>query len=489
MSLPFEQMAEVAQGNRSWATPGDLARHIDTRIRTTPALDKIDQTLLGVYQFRHPRTMIFMPPQEGKSQRVSRTFPLWVLLREPALRVAVVSYELESATRWGREIRRDLLQNPDLGLILQQDSKAAGRWETTHGGGLYCVGIGGALTGRPVDVLIIDDPVKDRAQAESRVYRDAAWEWWESVGSLRLSRFGRVVLMMTRWHEDDLAGRLLKKEPGVWEVLRVPAIADRRDDPLGREIGVEMDSATKTRGHFYRQRELRSPYVWSSVYQQDPAPEKQSVLPDTWQHWTTGVDDNGRAALLLGGHPIHLSECYRFMTVDLAASTKTSADYTVAAAWAVAPTGDILLLELARDRVSEEQHFDLVARVRNSWLGPYDTVYLEDSMMGTTLVYSAGRSGIPVRGIKADTDKLTRALPAADLIRQRRIWLPNGADWEQAFRDEIRAFPNGAHDDQVDVLGYAARIILTHWVPTMAAYDEPAKTHRADDLDWMNAPL
>jgi hypothetical protein len=152
------------------------------------------------------------------------------------------------------------------------------------------VGIGGALTGEPVDILIIDDPFAGRADAESDTYRNRAWDWWENVGSTRLSARGRVLLMMTRWHEDDLAGRLLSREPGEWEVLAIPAICDDpAGDPLGRDAGVEMVSATHAPGHFVKTQELRSPYVWRSVYQQAPTAGEGNLFKRTdFRYWRPG---------------------------------------------------------------------------------------------------------------------------------------------------------------------------------------------------------
>lgn len=447
-------------------TPGDMAVALDRGTIQTPALELIDQRLVDVAEGRTLRQMIFMPPQEGKSQRISRRFPTWLLSKDPTLRIAIVSYQLEKAVRWGRDIKRDAETHPQLGITIRKDSQAAGRWHTTDSGGIYCVGIGGALTGEPVDILIIDDPFAGRADAESDTYRNRAWDWWENVGSTRLSARGRVLLMMTRWHEDDLAGRLLSREPGEWEVLAIPAICDDpAGDPLGREAGVEMVSATHTPGHFVKTQELRSPYVWRSVYQQAPTAGEGNLFKRTdFRYWRPGQADQ----ITLDGKVADLRDCARFATIDLAASTKTSADWTVAAAWAIVPWGDLVLLDRVRIRVGEEGHFDALTPLRQRWLRPYDVTYVESRMFGTTLVYAAGRAGIPLAELQADTDKVTRAMAAADLNRQHRLWFPADAVWLDDWCDELAQFPNAAHDDQADVLAYAARVALTHWLPAQA---------------------
>lgn len=447
-----------------WRTPGDLAHYTDPRVIQTPALELIDRELMALPQTR--RLMVFMPPQEGKSQRCSRTYPEWLLIHDPTLRIGIVSYETELAIRWGRDIKLDVETHPEWGIELRADSKAAGRWQTTKGGGIYCVGIGGALTGQPLDVLIIDDPVKDRGQAESKVLRDRNWNWWEAVGSTRLSKRAAVVLMMTRWHTDDLAGRIQEKEPGEWRTVSIPAIADSPDDPLGRPIGQELTSATKDPGHFHKTCQLRSPYVWSSLFQQHPTSAEGGLFKRAeWRYWDQVESPSGGVGLRLSHGTFDLRDCYRFITVDLASSTKTSADFTVAVAWAVTLDGDLVVLDRLRQRVNETGHFELVQSLRSRWLQQYDVVYVESRMFGTTMVYAAGRQGVPIRELQADTDKLTRAIPAADLVRQNRVWLPCAAPWLDEWLDEHADFPNTKHDDQVDNSGYAARVALAYWLP------------------------
>ncbi|XAZ30660.1 hypothetical protein AAHB34_16065 [Paenarthrobacter ureafaciens] len=152
-----------------WATPGELAVSIDPRTRQTPALDLIDAELVRAFNTPDARLVISMPPQEGKSQRASRRFPLWCLTQNPDLRIAIASYEMNTARRWGRTIRDDIAQNTEeIGLRVREDLSAQGEWQLAgHEGGVYSAGVGGALTGRPVDLLIIDDPVKGREQADS----------------------------------------------------------------------------------------------------------------------------------------------------------------------------------------------------------------------------------------------------------------------------------------------------------------------------------
>jgi predicted phage terminase large subunit-like protein len=454
-----------------WPTPGAMAAELDPTHRTTAALDAIDLELIKVADGTNDRLMVFMPPQEGKSQKISRRFPAWLLSHDPTLHIAIVSYAADKAIRWGRQIRRDVLAHPELGIELRADSRAAGRWETTQGGGLVCVGLAGGITGEPVDVLLIDDPVEGRAEAESKTYRDAAWDWWESNGSTRGSSRFRVVVMMTRWNEDDLAGRLLRNEPGRWRVLKIPAIADSPDDPIGRAAGEELPSVQRRKpGHFRWLQEHRSAYVWRSVYQQNPTAAEGNLFrrPD-YRYWRPMPADATRHGLTGGrrvdcdGRAVPLDDCWRFATIDLAASKRTSADFTVVSAWGITPDGDLILLDRARARVEEAEHFELARPLISRWV--LDVVFVEQSFITATFVIDASNSGIPVQPLKADTDKITRALPATTRVKAHRVWFPAAADWLDEWTDELASFPSGTHDDQVDTLSYAARVVAAHWLP------------------------
>lgn len=445
----------------------------------TPALEAIDRELTAVSRGETPRLMIFCPPQEGKSTRTACWYPLWRLAADPSLRIAIVSYSAQKALRWGRWLRQMILKHPELGIELLPDSRAADRFETTAGGKVVSVGIEGGITGESVDELIIDDPVRGRAEAESRTYREHAWEWWESNAMTRASNRFRVILMMTRFHADDLAGRLLKNEPGDWKVLRIPAIREegipvvRGHDgasvyaPDGELISVQE----RPPGWFHKLRELRSAYVWRSIYAQNPvAAEGNLFRKNDFRYWYTASANKSRDGELGGtmirlgqdGEVRYLSDMQRFLTVDLAASTKTSADWTVAAVWGITTDGLLVLLDRDRQRVEEADHFGLVRPLAERWVAP--DIYVERGFIGSTLVIDATRAGMRIRPLTPDKDKITRAIPATNRVRQHRVWFPAGADWLGDWIAELAEFPAGENDDQVDVLAYAVRVMAAHWL-------------------------
>lgn len=469
-----------------WATPGALATALDPTVRQTPALELIDRNLVDAASGRCERLIISMAPQEGKSQRTSRWFPLWVLAQNPDTRVAIASYEMGVARRWGRAIRNDIATHgTELGLSVASDSAAAHEWQLDgHLGGCYAVGVGGALTGRPVDLLVIDDPIKDAKQANSPTYRENVWDWWTSVGRTRLAPGAPVVLILTRWHEDDLAGRLLSRDGEPWRVVSIPAQAEGADDPLGRKPGEFMQSARgRTVDQWRRIRREVGSYVWASLYQQHPSPAEGGLFKRLWwRRWQQA----GPGRFLVHGQTVDLRDCWRFATVDLAASTRTSADWTVACAWALTLTGDLILLDMARAHVDERRHFDLVRPLAEAY--QLDTTFVERSQFGTTLASDATREGVHLTPLTADVDKLTRALPASARAEGGRMWLPpNGhADWVKDLIDEAAAFPNGRHDDIVDCIAYAVRVAITK--PAPAKRLEPVR-RAAGEVDLMTRPM
>jgi hypothetical protein len=282
------------QPQKRWNTPGELAAALDPRTVQTPALDLVDEALVDVAEGRCERLMLAMSPQEGKSQRTSRRFPLWMFTQNPDLRIAVVSYADRIARRWGRFIRDDIRQNPQLGLTVDPSSSAQGEWDLLgHDGSVYCVGIAGSLTSRPVDLLIIDDPYKNAEQADSEAWQETIQEFWTEVAIPRLAPGAPVVIIQTRWRENDLSGWLQDGENGhQWRVINIPAQADHdpakgQTDVLGRKPGEYMLS---TRGRTVADWEKKKAEVgtrsWNALYQGRPSPAEGALFKrEAWQRY------------------------------------------------------------------------------------------------------------------------------------------------------------------------------------------------------------
>jgi predicted phage terminase large subunit-like protein len=499
------------ENRRRWPSPLDMAVDLDpprldedgNRLGTwrTPALDLINRALVDLAEGRDTRLAAMMSPQEGKSTLVSFWFVLWLLSCVSAdLRVLILSYSDEMARRWGGEIK-DALERwsgdegtVDLGLRLRKDSRAAGRWNIAgHKGSVYCAGVAGSITGKPCDIACVDDPLKNMEEAQSEKYRERAMSVYRAVLVPRMGPGAKMAWIQTCWHEAEPIQQILANEGdkasgGKWRVIRIPAIAeDDGNDPLGRTPGEGMISA---RGHrdWKQIRATVGEYVFSALYQQRAAPAEGNIFKRLWwRYWNLLPAIGPSERLDLAGRIYNLSDCWRFATVDLANSTKTSADWTVISAWARTIAGDLVLLDRQRARLGETEHFIHARPLVERWR--LDTLFVEKSQYGTSLVKEATTAGVPIAPLTAETDKLTRALPASAWCSNGRVWLPTGAWWLKVWTDEAAAFPNGRNDDQVDTLAYAVRVAITQWAPPPTKPQEPAPASSPMDAAFAGQPV
>lgn len=464
-----------------------MACALDRSIIRTPALEVINQALVDVADGRVSRLGVFMPPQEGKSTICSHWQPLWLLVNNPDLRIIIVSYSDEMARRWGADIKLSLESHSgdedtvDLGLRLRADSKAAGRWQVDgHRGGVYCAGVAGSITGKPADYIIVDDPIKSLEEAQSAPYRDRGLRLWRGTLVPRMAPQTKVTWIQTLWHESEPIQQILEVERADWKIIRIPALADSPDDPLNRKLHEPMISARGQRNWARIRRDVGE-YVFAALYQQSPAPVEGGLFKRLWwRYWTSAGN-----RIHLAGRSFDLRDCWRIATVDLANSTRTSADWTVIAAWAKTIDQDLVLLDMARVRVGEAGHFEHARPLIQRW--QLDTVFVEGSQYGTTLVREAANAGVPITAIQAETDKFTRALPYSAWASSGRVWLPAGAPWLSTWVDEHASFPTGSHDDCVDVGSMACRVAVTQAAPTHLLI--PDRPDEPPDIDWESIPL
>lgn len=478
---PFEYAARAFETPPArWDSPGALARALDPTTRQTAALDLIDAALIDVADGRCERLIVSMPPQEGKSQRTSRRFPTWLLTRDPELRIAVASYEHGVARRWGRAIRDDInAHSTELGLAVSPLSSAAHEWQLAgHRGGVYCVGIGGALTGRPVDVLIVDDPIKDREQADSLTYRDRAWDWWTDVALTRLAPGAPVVVILTRWHEDDLAGRLLAAEDGhLWRVINIPAEADHdpntgQVDPLGREPGEFMESARgRTREDWQAKKVAVGSRTWASLYQGRPSPEAGDIFERTWwryydrPQWIVRPD---------GSHWVPDGEPELIQSWDMAFKDTASSDYVVGVVL-LRRGNQAFVLDRVRARLSFTETCRAFRELSAKW--PQAVLKLvEDKANGTAVINALSRTVPGIVPEEPHGSKIARAAAVSPFVEAGNVFLPAPeiAPWVAELVEEAAAFPNGAHDDQVDAMSQGLnRLLLAPLLTSGEVYEDP----------------
>jgi len=471
-----------ATARKQYATPGLLAAAIERGTVQTPALDLIDAALVDVAEGRCDRLIISMPPQEGKSTRVTTTTPLWLLLRNPELRIAIASYGQDLAEEFGQAIRDFITGNSgedgtlDLGLRIAPDNGAARRWKLDgHRGGVRSVGLSSGLTGRPVDVLFIDDPIKGQDDADSEVWRDRVWKWWQTVGATRLAPGAPVVLVLTRWHEDDLAGRLLAAEDASrWRVINIPALADHdpakgQSDPLGRKPGEWLQSARgRTEQQWHEIRVQAGTRAFTALYQGHPSPDKGNVwLRQWWRRYTVPLWSQHPE---LPGSWI-VAECDEVLiSADMAFKDTKGSDYVAIGVW-VRRGAQVFLVDQIRKRLSFTETLTAFAGLCAKW--PQAAAKLVEDKANGTAVIDSLRKKIPgIIAVNPKESKYARAEAVAPFVEAGNVFLPDGeiALFDvDGFVDEAAGFPRAAHDDQVDQTSQALGRMLLR-VGSGAAY-------------------
>lgn len=458
----LEAEAAALENPEPEQTLGQFTQTLDPGTVQTPALELLDEKLRQVRDGEITRLIWSMPPQEGKSERVARRFPTWMLKHNPELRIAIASYELGLARRSGRRIRNDLAEHPELELTVKGDTSAAHEWELEgHIGGVYSVGIGGALTGRPVDVLIIDDPVKDRAQADSETYREGAWDWWTDVARTRLAPGAVVVLIMTRWHEDDLAGRLIAG--GGWTEINIPAQADHRPeagqhDPVGRDVGEYLESARGRTPVDWKQIENDvRPRTWNALYQGRPAPSEGFALKRAWWRfyrapmWREQPDGSMRVA----------DFDQLIQSWDMTFKDTKGTDYVVGQVWGLRGA-NVYLLDQVRDRMDFPTTCQALKTLSAKWPQAHAKL-VEEKANGAAVISQLHATVGGLIPITPTESKEARTSAVSPYVESGNVFLPDPelAPWVAGLIDEAASFPVGKHDDQVDGLSQAlARLLI-----------------------------
>lgn len=478
-----------------WATPGDLARHLNPKTVQTPALNLIDQALVNAATTPDARLIVCMAPQEGKSVRVAGDFPTWLLTQNPDLRIVTASYAQSLANRNGRAIRNRITTNPDLGLLIAPDNGAVGDWSIDrHDGGVLSVGVGAGVTGRPADVLIIDDPIKDRAQADSETYRDNVWDWWTDAASARLAPGAPVILILTRWHHDDLAGRLLDRDKDAgWRMLNIPAQADHRPDKgetdvLGREPGQFMDSARKrSTAQWEARKRTAGSRTWASLYQGRPTPDTGNLFPaDGWTRykqplWVERVDGT-RWIPAADLDDAELVQSWDFTFKD----TKNS-DYVVGQVW-LRRGVHAYLLDQVRARAGFSESVQMILDMTARW--PQAVLKLVEDKANGPAILNALRAQVGgLVPVEPEGSKYARAAAITPLVEAGNVVLPDpvavpGTAWVTELTQEARDFPGAAHDDTVDAMSQAVHRLLL--VPIRQTGDDVEDLFDDDDtgLGW-----
>lgn len=435
------------------------------------------------------RLMIFMPPGAAKTTMASVYLPAYYLGRHPGKNVIAISYAAELAESFGRRARR-LVENRRWanvwGCQIDASQRAVDSWRVTNGSEYYAVGLTGAITGKRSDCCIIDDPLRGREDANSRVIREKTWGAYTADVRTRLKPGGAIVICQTRWHEDDLSGRILPEgyagESGmitardgeVWRVISLQAICERADDPLGRAIGEPLWPEYWEPGRLEQERVSQGAYNWNALFQQRPAPEEGNYFLREWIKYYDAP-------------PAHL-ELYGASDY---AVTADDGDYTVHMVIGVDPDDNVYVLDAWRKQAGPEawveQLVDMAkARSPLAWFEESGQIAKSVGPLIDRRQREVGAYFYRKQYASA-ADKPTRAQAIRGRMAQGKVYFPRSAPWLADLIHELMTFPNGRYDDQVDVLslfGRALAEMIGGTIPRKLERQEPTIN---DMLDKMKA--
>jgi predicted phage terminase large subunit-like protein len=397
------------------------------------------------------RLLVLMPPGSAKSTYTSVVFPIWWLIQHPRSSVIAASNTAALVEHFSRRIRRLIEDNqPRIGFSLIPGDRSASHWRTSEGGEYFAVGVRGAITGRRADLAIIDDPVKSMAEADSPRYRQHIWDWFTAELMTRLKPDGRIVVVMTRWHEQDLGGQLLSANPDEWRVLRLPALAEE-NDPMGRPPGAALWPEWENGDALALKKAAVGSRVWSALFQQSPDPPERRLF-DTH---SIRIFDDAEAVT-----PLRAVRAW-----DLAATAATGQndpDWTVGLKLLSLEGGRYLIEDVTRFRDGYQQVQDaIVSTARTDGHAVIVSLPIDPGQAGKSQVgvISSRLAGFRVFASREAGAKLSRAIPVAAQLDAGHLSIKR-AGWNRAFLDELAAFPGGSKDDQVDALSRAFNTLL-----------------------------
>lgn len=469
-SNPLFQLTAL---QRAQLSPGGFAEHASGgQWRFAKHLVYLNNVLMQVATRKIRRLMVSMPPRHGKSELISKYLPAWVA---GALRQKVIftAHSADFASEYGvhaRDLIRDYGQEV-FNTKINPSMAYASHWETTNGGVMYAVGAGGSITGRGCDWLIIDDPVKNDEEADSSTMRAKIASWFRTTAFTRLEPNGVIIIVMTRWHDEDLIGTLLRNNPDQWRVVRFPAIAEEHDD-LGRRPGDVLWPERWTIEDYMEKEAELEPHEWSAMFQQNPTLlGGNKIQSDWWRYYDELPPTLGTV-----------------IAWDAATSAKDGTAYSCAAVWSQTATG-YYLREVRRERV---EFPELV-----SWAHDFNSRYpgalnlIEDASSGRPLVQVLrAETRYPVIAVPVHNDKVARLNTVMHMIAGGRCYLPRRAPWLKNFLDEHHRFPQTTYKDQVDTTSLVLRHFMDGWLidtsPKPRDRDAPWYTPQNEYRDLLN---
>lgn len=417
------------------------------------------------------RLMVLMPPGSAKSTYASVLFPPWFMGRNPQASILGVSNTTDLAERFSRRARNiaslQRFRNA-FGFGVAENTKSAGNWETERGGEFFAAGVGSAIAGRRADLGLIDDPIKTREEADSERVRQKQWDWYVNDFTTRLKPGARQILIQTRWHEDDLGGRILERERDRWHVMKLPMVADGSFDPLGRKAGERLWPEWFTNEMVEQARlDMRS---WNALYQQNPVPDEGEYFQR---------DDFLEYDQLPSGLHMYGASDY--------AVTEGGGDFTEHGIFGLDFNDDIYVADWWREQASSdvwiEKQCDLIARHEPLiWFGESGPIrkaiepFLKRRM-------NERRTPCRLEWLPSIADKVVRARPFQARSAMGKVHLPKNAPWKSDLMSQLMRFPAGKYDDGVDVCSLIGRGLEFVRAPQI---QKKASPKPAQPTSWMS---
>lgn len=428
-----------------YVSPARLGALLDEQYKIARHNELISDIIARAAIEGNGRFIVCCPPRHSKSETCSIKAPVWFLNTFPHKRIMLGSYGMELAMNFGRQVRNTIATHAEqLAVSLAQDSKAANRWNTSAGGGMLVTGMDGSATGFGGDLVIIDDPYRSMADAMSPAWQDRVHNAWRSTFRTRLEPGASVIIIQTLWTENDLALTLMRENPGVWTMIRLPALAED-DDILGRAPGEPLwPERYDVQALMEIKRDVGS-QAWAALYQQRPAPLEGNLIKLDW------LDYADKA-------PKDLDLCRWWDTAATESDGRNDPDYSVGALVGRDSDGRLWVVDIVRARVSAHRLEQLVRHTaKRDGQGVPIRMGQEPGSSGKSMIDYYQRhvlAGYNFAGVRETGSKVERAMPMSAVAEAGNLVIVRG-DWNRALQDELLVFPNGAHDDQVDSIAGA----------------------------------
>lgn len=441
---------------------------------TAPHLHLLCETLEKVSKGEITRLIVTMPPRHGKSEVISKKYPAWHVGNNPEDEIINASYSLDLSRDFSRIARDTLIEHQDIfAEKIARDNQSAERWTLEgHRGGVTAAGVGGPITGKGAKIAIIDDPIKNAEEADSEVIREKIWQWYRTTLYTRLTPDGRIIVVMTRWHEDDLVGRLLKENADEWTIINFPAIAEGNDilgrhegEALWPQYGFNLDKLAQIK------KDIGS-RAWNALYQQRPSAEQGNLIHRDWWKYYDKLPELAQVV----------------MSVDAAFKDGDNNDYVAIEVWGKVEANMYMI-----DCINEHLDFPAtLAKIREvkSKYPQIGAILIEDKANGSAIISMLQKEIPGIIPINPDGGKVARVNAISPSIESGNVYLPRSAPWLEDFINQCSKFPNDVHDDMVDGMSQVINRFVYYGahLPGMNIQEQLKKFPKDIQEDYYKAP-